>query len=160
MVAKVPSSSHVYCGDQPKLVLVSPDCTGQHAAMAFVSLPRPVFWEACPEACSVLEFPLQSSNPTPLSGWPGLVHKGGLACGLSRGGELGQRLALLTQRLSPMNDCGQSHLWTYGKHRPRPRSSPRLTPGSQDDRWGWAGLGLAPEWVSHTPPSQASFSHP
>lgn len=33
-----------------------------------------------------------------------------------------------------------------------PRTSPRLTPGSQDDWWGWAGLGLAPEWVSHTPP--------
>lgn len=88
--------------------------------MALVSLPRLLFWEACPEACSVLEFPPQSSYPTSLSGWPGLIHKGGQACGLSRGGELGQRLALLTQQQSPMNDCGQSHLWTYGKHRPQP----------------------------------------
>ena len=39
-----------------------------------------------------------------------------------------------------------------------PRSSPELTPGSQGDWWGWAGLGLAPE-RSRTHPHPAPISN-
>ena len=144
---------------------MSPDNTAWHSAMAVVSLAQgpssgrpalkpPPYWGSHPGA------PIQPAVHRPtFSGWSALAHKGGQDCGLSRGGGLSQRLALLTQQQSPMNDSGQSHLWTYGKHRTWPPLCPRLAPGSQAGGWGWAGLGPASEQVSHTPtlpPSQRS----